>query len=164
MPLNRNHNDSVDDELRINGSESSIKDLLEEENNVRLPTYLTQGVLGGSSFDATVVLDCVDFLKTSLERTRLIIFEISRRQSSIFSRSGLGLKDSALDLDKRLAETENSLKEVERFDGVMGGYWLTQALVAHPDFKKSNGANDPGMRLAFKVLLTCLQPRQKPSF
>ena len=164
MPLHYHDRSSIDNELTINGSESSIKDLLEEENNIRLPTYLTQGDLGRSPFSPTVVLDCVGFLQTSLKRTRLILFKITRRQSSILSRSRLDLKDSALELDKLLAETENSLVEVARFDDVMGGYWLIQALVAHPDFKKANGANNPGMSLTFEVLLTCIQPRRRPSF
>lgn len=156
MPLDHLDRSSVDDELTIYGSESSIKDLLEEggNNNIRLPTYLTSGRLGASTFNPTAVLDCVDFVKTSLQRTRLTVFEITRRQSSIFSRSGLGLKGPALELDKVLAEAENALKENARFDGVMGGDWLTQALVAHADFKKANGGHDSSVVRAFELGLT----------
>ena len=146
MPLKSSDRDSVDDELTVYGSQSSIKDLLEEGGNITLPTYLTEGQLGASSFDPTAVLDCVGFVEKTIERTRLTIFEITPRQSSIFSRAGLSLKGPALDLDKLLAATEYALKENARFDGVMGGHWLTQALVAHPDFQKANGVHVPSMR------------------
>lgn len=156
MPLNRLDRNSVDDEVTIYGSESSVRDLLEEggANNIRLPTYLTGGRLGASEFSPTAALDCVQFVKTSLRRTRLTLYEIGRRQSSIFSRSALGLKGPALELDKVLAEVENALKENARFDGVMGGDWLTKALVAHEDFKKANGGHDPSLVRAFDFRLT----------
>lgn len=135
---------SVDDELIIYGCGGGIKDLLEKgaDNNIRLPTYLISGRLGASDFDPTAVLDCVNFVETSLRRTRLTVYEITRRRSSIFSRSRLALKGPALELDKVLAEVENALKENARFDGVIGGIWLTGALVADADFKKANGGHD----------------------
>lgn len=146
----------MDDEVTIDGFESSMKDLLKNggDDYIRLPTYLTARRLGASVFSPTAVLDCVQFVETTLRRTRLTLYEIRRRQSSIFSRSHLGLKGSALELDKVLAEVENVLNDNARFDAVIGGAWLTKALVADEDFKKANGGHDPSLVRASEPRLT----------
>jgi hypothetical protein len=66
----------------------------------------------------------------------------------------LGLKGPALELDKVLAEVENALEENAKFYGLIGGYWLTQALEAHADFKKANGGHDSSLVRAFDLGLT----------